>query len=119
MLTAPFKNRHLILLTAALFTAAAVHQSALGQPAPGPGTPTPPTTPGTPGTTPPTAGAGLTSGIAIDASGVLQRLTVADPSGRLARERARNALASLDADVSQQSRLRKVSLSRLSKLIDR
>jgi hypothetical protein len=65
-----------------------------------------------------TIGTGLTSGVAVDASGVLQRLTIADPTGQLARERARQALASLDADVSEKSKLRKVSLTRLSKLVD-
>ncbi|MEM9353261.1 MAG: DUF1598 domain-containing protein [Planctomycetota bacterium] len=70
-------------------------------------------------TTPPTVGTGLTSGVAVDASGVLQRLALPDPTGQLARERAQNALAMLDADISRQSRLRKVSLTRLSRLIDR
>ncbi len=59
----------------------------------------------------------IAAGVAVDADGVLRRLTVSDLGGSLARERAQQALASLDADVAQRSELRKVSLTRLAKLI--
>ena len=59
----------------------------------------------------------IAAGVAVDASGVLQRLTKSDTQGILARERAQQALASLDADIAQRSKLRKVSLTRLAKLI--
>jgi hypothetical protein len=59
----------------------------------------------------------VAAGVAVDADGVLQRLTASDPDGSLARERIQQALASLDADVAQRSELRKVSLTRLAKLI--
>ncbi len=64
-----------------------------------------------------TQGAGLTSGVAVDADGVLRRFSTNDPTGQLARRRAQEALAQLDADVARPSRLRKVSLTRLARLI--
>ena len=59
----------------------------------------------------------IAAGVAVDADGVLRRLTRGDAEGVLARERAQQALAMLDSDVATQSPLRKVSLTRLAKLI--
>ncbi len=64
-----------------------------------------------------TEGAGLTSGVAVDADGVLRRFTTNDPTGQLARQRAQEALAQLDGDIARPSKLRKVSLTRLARLI--
>ncbi|MCH8840926.1 MAG: hypothetical protein IH831_09705, partial [Planctomycetes bacterium] len=64
-----------------------------------------------------TQGAGLTSGVAVDADGVLRRFTTNDPTGQLARQRAQEALAQLDGDIARPSKLRKVSLTRLARLI--
>ena len=63
-----------------------------------------------------TTGGGLTSGVAVDANGVLRRLTANDLSGQLTRQRAQQARAQLDRDVARPSKLRKVSLTRLAKL---
>lgn len=52
-------------------------------------------------------------GIVVDADGVLKNRTVADPTGRLNRQRAAEAVAKLNKDVAQSSDLRKVSLRRL------
>jgi hypothetical protein len=60
-----------------------------------------------------TIGAGTTSGVAVDADGVVRRLTVSDHTGMLARERAHQAVARIGADVAQPNTLRKVSLTRL------
>jgi hypothetical protein len=65
-----------------------------------------------------TMGTGPFSGVAIDADGVLERQEVADPSGRLMQTRLQQAQAALDPDVARTSELRKVSLTRLLKLID-
>lgn len=59
----------------------------------------------------------IAAGVAVDADGVLRRLTRGDAQGLLARERAQQAMAMLDADVAKRSPLRKVSLTRLAKLI--
>jgi len=69
------------------------------------------------GDDPDTIGGGNTSGVAVDANGVLRQLTSGDPTGQLARQRTQQAIAHLDADVAQRSRLRKVSLTRLARLI--
>jgi hypothetical protein len=66
-----------------------------------------------------TMGTGAFSGVAVDADGVLQRLEAADPTGQLLEMRLRQAQANLDADVAQPSKLRKVSLTRLIKLVDK
>jgi hypothetical protein len=66
---------------------------------------------------PPTIGSGITSGVAVDADGVLRRVTAADPTGELARQRVEEALARLDRDVARRSPLRKVSLTRLERVI--
>ena len=64
-----------------------------------------------------TIGGGNTSGVAVDAEGVLTRTTVEDPTGELARQRVQEALARLDNDVARRSPLRKVSLTRLERII--
>lgn len=61
----------------------------------------------------------VAAGVAVDADGVLRRLTRGDAQGLLTRERAKQALALLDADVAQRSQLRKVSLTRLAKLVEK
>jgi hypothetical protein len=58
-----------------------------------------------------------TSGIAVDAKGVLQMKTFADPTGQLTRERAAAARASLDPKIMAYSKMRKVSLNRLEAAI--
>src|SRR5688572_10608954 len=64
-----------------------------------------------------TIGGGATSGVAVDADGVLRRVMVADPSGELSRQRVQEALTRLDRDVAKRSPLRKVSLTRLERII--
>jgi hypothetical protein len=64
-----------------------------------------------------TIGGGATSGVAVDADGVLRRVAVADPTGELTRQRAQEAFAQLDRDLARRSPLRKVSLTRLERLI--
>ena len=60
-----------------------------------------------------TIGTGNTSGVAVDAEGVLRQTTVNDPTGALARQRVQEALSRLDRNVARTSKLRKVSLNRL------
>jgi len=64
-----------------------------------------------------TIGTGLTSGVAIDADGVLRRLTINDTNRQLAQERARQAQVQLGGDLAKRSPLRKVSLTRLARLV--
>lgn len=64
-----------------------------------------------------TIGTGATSGVAVDADGVLRRVTVADPTGELARQRIQEALSRLNPDVARRSPLRKVSLTRLERVM--
>jgi hypothetical protein len=64
-----------------------------------------------------TIGTGSTSGVAVDAEGVLRATTVADPTGELSRQRAQVAMSKLDRDVARTSKLRKISLNRLEKAI--
>ena len=92
---------------AALVSAVAMHQIALAQ------------DPGEEGAVEPTGtiGTGSASGVAVDADGVLRRLTVNDATGKLKRQRLREALAQLDSDIARRSKLRKVSLTRLARLI--
>ena len=66
---------------------------------------------------PPTMGTAGPSGVAVDADGVLRRVTAQDPTGELARQRVEEALARLDADIARRSPLRKVSLTRLERVI--
>jgi hypothetical protein len=64
-----------------------------------------------------TIGGGPTAGVAVDADGVLRRVMTNDPTGALARERAQQALMKLDRNVAQKSPLRKVSLTRLERVM--
>jgi len=64
-----------------------------------------------------TIGGGETSGVAVDADGVLRRFSVNDPTGALARQRVQEALTRLDRDVARRSPLRKVSLTRLERIV--
>ena len=66
---------------------------------------------------PPTMGTAGPSGVAVDADGVLRRVTAQDPTGELARQRVEEALARLDADIARRSPLRKVSLTRLERVM--
>ncbi len=66
-----------------------------------------------------TIGTGNTSGVAVDADGVLRRLTIDDPTGQLAKQRLHEAQAQLDQDIARPSKLRKVSLTRLFRLVGR
>ncbi|MCA9230714.1 MAG: DUF1598 domain-containing protein [Planctomycetales bacterium] len=77
------------------------------------------TDPGTGGGTEDTIGAGFSSGVSVDADGVLRGLVEVDPTGQLARQRAEQALANLDRDIATPSKLRKVSLTRLTRLIEK
>jgi Protein of unknown function (DUF1598) len=62
-----------------------------------------------------TIGTGSTSGVAVDAEGVLRKTIAADPTGALSRQRVQEALARLDRNVAQPSKLRKISLTRLER----
>ncbi|MBI1902956.1 MAG: DUF1598 domain-containing protein [Planctomycetia bacterium] len=53
------------------------------------------------------------AGVAINAEGVLSVKAVADPQGRLTRERVKSAVAGLAPDLAKGSELRKISLTRL------
>lgn len=64
-----------------------------------------------------TIGGGATSGVAVDADGVLRRVMANDPTGELAKQRAQEALLKLDREVAAKSKLRKVSLTRLERVI--
>jgi hypothetical protein len=64
-----------------------------------------------------TIGGGASSGVAVDADGVLRRVSEVDPTGELARQRAAEALTRLDRDIARQSPLRKVSLNRLERIM--
>ena len=63
--------------------------------------------------------AGIFAGVAVDADGVLQRLTVNDPTGQLTRQRVQESKARLGREITERSALRKVSLTRLSRLIQK
>ena len=65
-----------------------------------------------------TIGNGLTSGVAVDADGVLRRVILDDPTGQLTRRRLQEARGRLDQDMARPSPLRKVSLTRLFRLIN-
>ncbi|HEY4232934.1 MAG TPA: DUF1598 domain-containing protein [Lacipirellulaceae bacterium] len=64
-----------------------------------------------------TIGNGATSGVSVDAEGVLSRTIVQDPTGDLARQRVQEALGRLDQSVAKSSPLRKVSLTRLERIL--
>ncbi len=66
-----------------------------------------------------TVGTGATSGVAVDADGVLRRVLVNDPTGMLARQRVQQALQKLDANIAHPSKLRKISLTRLERLMQK
>jgi hypothetical protein len=66
-----------------------------------------------------TIGTGGTSGVAVDADGVLRHQESLDPTGRLVQRRIAEATATLDPNVAATSELRKVSLTRLIKQIDK
>ncbi len=59
------------------------------------------------------------AGVAIDANGVLSLRRSVDGSGGLDRQRRREAVASLGRDLARPSALRKVSLTRLEKAIEK
>lgn len=69
------------------------------------------------GGTPNTIGGGNTSGVAIDADGVVQRIAP-DPTGRLLAMRIEQSRARLEQDLLTPSPLRKVSLSRLIRRVN-
>lgn len=67
-----------------------------------------------------TIGTGSTSGVLIDAEGVLHRQALSDPSGQLRKHRQAQARAQLGRELTKPSKLRKISLNRLeSALADR
>jgi hypothetical protein len=66
-----------------------------------------------------TIGNGATSGVSVDADGVLRRNSVQDPTGDLSRQRVQEALGKLDHDVAKTSQLRKVSLTRLERIMQK
>ena len=53
----------------------------------------------------------------VDADGVLRRQMVADPTGKLTQQRIEQAIGQLQGDLTQISELRKVSLTRLERII--
>lgn len=64
-----------------------------------------------------TIGTGNTSGVAVDAEGVLRQTTVNDPTGALAQQRVQEALSRLDRNIARPSKLRKISLNRLERAL--
>ena len=60
---------------------------------------------------------GTGAGVIIDVNGVLHKKFFADPGGQLMRERVASARATLGTDLVRYSKLRKVSLNRLEKVI--
>jgi hypothetical protein len=64
-----------------------------------------------------TIGSGNTSGVAVDAEGVLRQTTVNDPTGALSRQRVQEALSKLDRNIARPSKLRKISLTRLERAL--
>jgi hypothetical protein len=64
-----------------------------------------------------TIGTGNTSGVAVDAQGVLHRQMINDPTGDLAQQRVEEARLRLVGDLGKSSALRKISLTRLESLI--
>jgi hypothetical protein len=58
------------------------------------------------------------SGVVVDADGVLRRVTDIDPTGDLARQRIAEALGRLDRNIARRSPLRKVSLTRLERVMN-
>jgi hypothetical protein len=66
---------------------------------------------------PQTASAQVAAGVAVDAEGVLRLKTVTDQGGRLTKEHAAAAKATLGAKVANHSSLRKISLKHLERAI--
>src|SRR3954447_15412057 len=64
-----------------------------------------------------TVGTGIGSGVVVDADGVLRRVTANDPTGDLARQRAQEAMLKLDRNDAHRSPLRKISLTRLDRVM--
>ena len=64
-------------------------------------------------------GEATNGGIKVDANGILRNRTLVDPTGQLHRQRASQAIASLNRELAASSALRKVSLSRLQSEISR
>src|SRR4051794_22470869 len=64
-----------------------------------------------------TVGGGATAGVAVDADGVLRRVLANDPTGELAQQRVQEAITKLDRNIAKPSKLRKVSLTRLEKVL--
>jgi len=58
------------------------------------------------------------TGVAVVAYGVLRRVTLNDPTGQLTRRRLQEAHGRIDQKVARRSPLRKVSLTRLFRLIN-
>lgn len=58
-------------------------------------------------------------GIKVDADGILRNRTLVDPTGQLHRQRASQAIASMNKELATASPLRKVSLARLQSEISR
>ncbi len=61
----------------------------------------------------------VNGGIKVDADGILRNRTLVDPTGQLHRQRASQAIASMNKELATASPLRKVSLSRLQSEISR
>ena len=59
----------------------------------------------------------IAAGVSVDANGVLQRVRVNDPTGQLIRQRVQESKARLGREITERSALRKVSLTRLARLI--
>ena len=59
------------------------------------------------------------AGVAVNADGVLQKRTVNDPGGQLAKERIAASRAMLSPQVTAFSKLRKISLNRLEAELER
>lgn len=59
----------------------------------------------------------IAAGVSVDANGLLQRVTVHDPTGQLIQQRVRESKARLGREITERSPLRKVSLTRLARLI--
>ena len=57
-------------------------------------------------------------GVIIDADGVVRMQTIADPQGRLHKQRMAAARAAMDPDLAKASPLRKISLNRLEAAIN-
>ena len=64
-------------------------------------------------------GFGSLAGVNVDAKGVLQTKTYLDPTGQLTQQRVEAAKANLNRDIQKPSKLRKVSLNRLEKAIEK